>query len=92
MIRTADLVHVADLFRAATGVERESTLSHRVFGDGKIINNLRNGSDITLGRFNAAMQWFAGHWPDGAEVPEPLLRYRPPPAAPGPNTDEEKAA
>jgi hypothetical protein len=76
MIEISDLILLSDRWRAVAGLERESTLSHRIFGDTKILGRLRAGGEITVGRFNMALAWFDQHWPEGAEVPPLLLRYR----------------
>jgi hypothetical protein len=78
MIRVTDLLSVADDFRSAAGLERESTLSHRIFGDTKVLARLRQGGEITVGRFNAAMQWLVLNWPDGSPKPAVLSAYPPP--------------
>lgn len=70
------LISVSVAFREAIGLAQETTLSHRVFGDTKTLAQLRAGSDITLGRYNRAMLWFATHWPDGIEAPAALAPYR----------------
>ena len=67
------LINIADLYKAAEGIEADSTVSHRVFGDTKKLSALRAGADITVGRFNAAMAWFASNWPAGADRPAVLL-------------------
>lgn len=85
MIRVSDLTDVADAFRSAAGVAKETTLSHRVFGDTKVLGRLRIGGEITVGRFNAAMRWFSDNWPPGSDRPEILSGY----SAPG---NEEDAA
>lgn len=82
MIRVTDLLDVADAFRLATGLDKESTLSHRLFGDTKVLRRLRAGGEITVGRFNAAMQWFVQHWPAGADRPSVLAVYPAPPPQP----------
>jgi hypothetical protein len=76
-----DLLECADLFRGLTGLE-EVTLSYRIFGDTKKLRQLRGPSGITLDRFNAAMIWLASNWPAGADLPDRLLPYAPPPATP----------
>ncbi len=73
MSEISHLLTVIDAFTAATSV-KEVTLSHRVFGDSKKIAALRSGSDITLGRFNGALDWFAANWPEGADWPEGVTR------------------
>ena len=72
-----DLLRIADAYKEADGLTVDSTVSHRVFGDSKKLSALRCGADITVGRFNAALQWFAANWPEGASRPEGL----PPPSA-----------
>lgn len=78
-----DLLVVADAWKAATGIERDTTLSHRMFGDSKRLGQLREGRDITVGRFNAAMTWFAANWPEGAAMPAMLAAWRAAPARRG---------
>ena len=73
MTEIAHLLTLADAFIAATSV-KEVTLSHRVFGDSKKLAAIRSGADITLGRFNAALEWFSANWPEGAEWPEGIAR------------------
>ncbi|MFN3575519.1 MAG: hypothetical protein ACK4TJ_00820 [Tabrizicola sp.] len=76
MLTTQDLIAVADRFRLLTGIEEETTLSHRLFGDTKKLRQLRQGAGITLERFNAAMQWLATRWPDGHDFPDALAAFR----------------
>lgn len=85
MLTKDDLLACADLYRALTGVE-EVTLSYRMFGDTKKLRSLRGPAGITLDRFNAGMTWFATNWPDGADLPERLVPFRPAP------TPEQKDA
>ena len=60
------LVGVADGYKDAASVPEDSTVSYRVFRDSKLLSKLRAGeADLTTGRFNRAMQWFAAHWPKG---------------------------
>lgn len=78
MLVITDLLEIADTYRSLLGIEAETTVSHRVFGDTKRLGALRDGREITVGRFHAAMGWFAANWPDSAEVPEKLRQYLPP--------------
>jgi hypothetical protein len=73
MINLAELLTLSELYSAATGAE-EKTVSSRVFSDSKKLTALREGADITTGRFNAAIRWFDANWPDGAEWPSHILR------------------
>ncbi|TIP70345.1 MAG: hypothetical protein E5X53_28245 [Mesorhizobium sp.] len=79
MTEIAHLLGLADTFIAATSI-KEVTLSHRVFGDSKKLTAIRNGADITVGRFNGAIEWFSANWPDDAVWPASIAR--PIPAAP----------
>ncbi|MBA3576218.1 MAG: hypothetical protein H0W39_01180 [Sphingomonas sp.] len=87
MIEIAHLLAVADAYKQATSLE-DVTVSHRLFGDSKKLAALRTGSDITLGRFNAALHWFSANWPAAAVWPDEF--NRPEPTAPT-NTPTEKA-
>jgi hypothetical protein len=49
---------------------------------------MRNGGEITVGRFNGAMRWLAENWPDGSDLPDNLAAYR----SPAPETPNEDAA
>ncbi|HWK65368.1 MAG TPA: hypothetical protein VNS34_10530 [Rhizobiaceae bacterium] len=73
MTEIAHLLGLADAFIAATSV-KEVTLSHRVFGDSKKLTAIRNGADITVGRFNAAIAWFSANWPEDADWPANVAR------------------
>ena len=72
MIKISDLIHVADAYKSAAGIDRDSTVAHRVFGDSKKLTALRGGAQLTVSRFNDALLWFASNWPEGSEVPEIL--------------------
>lgn len=77
MADALDLVRIADLYAEAAGGLLEKTVSHRVFGDSKKLSMIRAGSDITLGRFNYAMSWFAAFWPEGVDRPPELDKFMP---------------
>ena len=79
MFTIETLLSACDAFRLAAGIERESTLSSRIFDDGKRLGRLREGREITIGGFNAAMTYLAAHWPADHPVPEALQPYRPSP-------------
>lgn len=83
MIDKQNLIDVADAYRAAANLGGDVTVSNRVFGDGKKLAALRGDADITVGRFNAAMRWFAENWPTGHALPDALAPYVPiqPPTA-----------
>jgi hypothetical protein len=67
------LIAVADEYIRTTGA-KDVTVSFWVFNDSKKLAALRSGSDITVGRYNAALQWFSDHWPSGAVWPDAIAR------------------
>lgn len=73
MIQIAHLLALADEFERVESLE-DKTLSFRVFGDSKKLTALRAEADITTGRFNAALQWFADNWPAAAKWPADVPR------------------
>lgn len=73
MTEIAHLLTLTDNFIEATSI-KEVTLSHRVFGDSKKLAAIRNGADITLGRFNTALEWFSDNWPANAKWPDAVTR------------------
>lgn len=76
MLNIKHLLTVADEYSRAAKVE-DKTVSSRVFNDGKKLGAIREGSDITVGRYNAALEWFSANWPeDGVwphDVPRPAV-------------------
>lgn len=73
MLNIEHLLTVADEYGRAAQVE-EKTVSSRVFQDSKKLGAIRGGSDITVGRYNAALAWFSANWPEGAEWPHGVMR------------------
>lgn len=73
MQQIAHLLSVADAYKSALDIE-DTTVSARVFNDSKKLSALRSGADITVGRFNSAMQWFSVNWPDDALWPDDVHR------------------
>ena len=51
-----------------------SYVATQVFGSGTMYRRLVAGSDITVGRLEAAVAWFSANWPEGAAWPEGLPR------------------
>lgn len=82
VMNTVDhLITIADTYKQEAGVEQDSTVSYRVFGDSKKLTALRGGADITLGRFNEALAWFANNWPEGKPLPSAISHMITPPEA-----------
>jgi hypothetical protein len=64
---------VIDAYEAATGLP-DSTVSSRVFSDGRKVGHLRGKSTITMDRYAEALRWFSANWPEGAEWPQGVSR------------------
>lgn len=73
MFEIHHLILLADEY-ARVGAVEEKTVSHRVFDDSKKLRLLREGGDITVGRFNSAVRWFSANWPEGADWPAEIPR------------------
>lgn len=69
----APLMAVIDAYEAATGLP-DSTVSSRVFDDGRKVGHLREGKTITVDRFAKAMRWFSSNWPAEADWPSGVER------------------
>jgi hypothetical protein len=73
MLNTKHLLKVAETYGKLTKVE-EKTVSSRVFADSKKLRAIRDGADITVGRYNAALEWFSENWPEGKKWPDSVPR------------------
>ncbi len=77
MIEIKNLLDLCAEYERATG-KPEKTVSSRVFADSKKLRDLReNGSDMTVGRFNASLQWLSNNWPENAKWPSDITRPEP---------------
>lgn len=72
------LLTVCGAYTEARGLSR-SRVSTIVFNDGKIIDRLLGGTDITVGRLETAMRWFSDNWPADTAWPEGIARPAPRP-------------
>lgn len=73
MLKITHLLDLADRYQAVEFCA-DKTLSNRLFSDTKKLSALRNGADITVSRFNDAVQWFSHNWPEKAVWPENIIR------------------
>jgi hypothetical protein len=73
---TDQLIRVTDAYCAASGVTR-STVSNRIFMDGKRLDSIAGGTDLNTRSFEKAMRWFSANWPDGVVWPEGIARPEP---------------
>ena len=67
------LLAVAHRYAESEGVPL-STVSSRAFNDGKKLAALEGGADISVGRLERGLRWFADRLPEDkwpAEVPRP---------------------
>jgi len=64
---------VSRAYIAHRGLSR-SRVSYLVFGDGKILDKLDSGGDLTTGRAEAALLWFSDNWPKGTRWPQGVRR------------------
>lgn len=74
MLTLSDLLTISDRFRELHGIERETTLSHRMFGDSKKLTQLRGNADLTVSRFRDSLDYLVAHWPPGERL-HPLLAH-----------------
>ncbi len=66
------LLEVSARYGEVAGGLPAKTVSHRVFRDSKLLDRLQGGAEITVGRYNMAMCWFARNWPAEAMRPAVL--------------------
>jgi len=76
MIELSHLLALFDEYQRVTGLA-DSTISTKVFNDGKKLSSLRADNDISTKRFNVALQWFSDNWPVGAKWPAKIHRPTP---------------
>lgn len=70
---TTSLILVADAFCAAVGLSR-ARVATLTFNDGKALDRIAGGGDLTTRSFEKAMAWFSANWPEGAAWPEGIAR------------------
>ncbi|HTO29628.1 MAG TPA: hypothetical protein VL202_00390 [Pararhizobium sp.] len=68
-----DLLMLSDAFCSATGLA-ETTLSSKIFNDGKRIAAVRSGKDVGVRRLERGIIWLSENWPTGAEWPAEVVR------------------
>lgn len=68
-----DLLTLSRIYMDAARVEG-TTLSHRMFDDGKKLGALESGADIQVRRCERAIQWLSDNWPADAIWPTEIER------------------
>lgn len=75
MIGTHELLRIARTYAKAEGIAL-TTVSSRVFNDGKKLDAIVAGGDIFSGRLNRSLHWFSENWPQAvawpADIPRPI--------------------
>jgi len=69
----SQLIEISNLYCAATARTR-SAVSKRVFNDGKVIDKLHAGGDLTTSRHQMALRWFSANWPENVQWPSDIDR------------------
>lgn len=67
------LIELADIYCAATGRTRMA-VSKRVFNDGKVLDRLSAGGDLTTSRHQMALRWLSDNWPEATPWPPNIER------------------
>jgi hypothetical protein len=67
------LILLIETFASARGLS-PSRVSTVALNAGHTYQNLLDGKDITVGRFERAMRWFSENWPEDAEWPADVPR------------------
>lgn len=73
-----EIVHLADLYCAATGLSRKR-VSTLAMNGGHRLDRLAEGGDVQSRTHGAALQWFSDNWPDDTDWPAHI--HRPVPSA-----------
>lgn len=76
MNMTAQLMATSDLYCAAANRSR-SRVATIIFNDGKKLDLVAAGADLTTRSFENAMRWFSDNWPEGIDWPEGVRRPLP---------------
>lgn len=86
MDMVAQFLKLVDAYASATDLA-ESTVSSRLFNDGKRIGNLRDKSgDIGILKIRDAIAWLSAHWPADVAWPPEIPRPPRPRGTAGGNT------
>lgn len=73
MAMTDQILTVADAYCEAKKLSR-ARVSTLVFNDGKKIDLIANGADLSTGKFESAMSWFSANWPADVDWPTGIPR------------------
>jgi hypothetical protein len=76
MTSIEQLLTLSRLYAEAQGIKL-STLSSRMFNDGKRLDAIEAGRPIQVTTFERAMQWLSDNWPEDPAWPAGITRPRP---------------
>lgn len=68
------LLAVATTYAELQGHKSVKRVSTLLFNEGKKLDLLAEGKDLSTGNFERAMQWLSDNWPEGAVWPEGIAR------------------
>ncbi len=70
------MISLIEAYAQAKGLSL-SRVSSILFSSGTKYEELLEGKDITVGRLEDAVRWFADNWPEGHEWPQGIARPMP---------------
>jgi hypothetical protein len=76
MTNIDQFLRLVDAYSVATGLAR-STISTRLFNDGKRLEMLQNGRDVGIRKVADAVQLISESWPPKSAWPEDIARPEP---------------
>jgi hypothetical protein len=76
MTNIDQFLRLVDAYSAATGLA-QSTISTRLFNDGKRLEMLRDGRDVGIRKVADAVQLISDTWPSESPWPQEIARPEP---------------
>lgn len=73
MVNIDQFLELADTYAEKMQLA-ESTVSTRIFNDGKRLRMLRDGNDVGIRKVEDAVKYFSENWPEGVAWPKRIPR------------------
>jgi len=73
MVNIDQFLELVDLYAEKAGLA-QSTVSTRLFNDGKRLDMLRDGRDVGIRKVEEAVQFLSDNWPAGVAWPKAVAR------------------